>query len=145
MFKCTYRASIIIPTMAGSKGDKYYNVFLDYRLWLKTIENEGIMGEGCFSLLLEIKSTGSLKDAAEKLEVSYRKAWGIIRKSENFLGFKLVDKQRGGKDGGHSFLTDEGLNLVQAYLELKDDINESIKKVTKKFFHKINHKTLSES
>ncbi len=131
--------------MAGSKGDKYYNVFLDYRLWLKTISNEGIMGEGCFSLLLEIKNSGSLKEAAEKLEVSYRKAWGIIRKSENMLGFKLVDKQRGGKDGGHSFLTEEGANLMQAYQELKDDIDESIKKVTKKFFHRINHKTLSEN
>ena len=52
--------------MAGSKGDKYYNVFLDYRLWLKTINNEGIMGDGCFSLLIEIKNSGSLKEAAEK-------------------------------------------------------------------------------
>jgi molybdate transport system regulatory protein len=127
--------------MAGSKGDKYYNVFLDYRLWLKTIENFGIMGDGCFSLLIEIKNSGSLKEAAEKMDVSYRKAWGIIKKSENMLGFKLVDKKRGGKDGGHSELTEEGMNLIQAYNELKADIDDSIKKVTQKFFHRINHKT----
>jgi len=127
--------------MAGSKGDKYYNVFLDYRLWLKTIDNEGIMGEGCFSLLIEIKNSGSLKEAATKLSVSYRKAWGIIRKSENILGFKLVDKHRGGKDGGHSFLTEEGNNLIQAYIQLREDIDQSIKKVTMNFFHRINHKT----
>ena len=127
--------------MAGSKGDKYYNVFLDYRLWLKTIDNLGIMGDGCFSLLFEINNSGSIKEAADKLEVSYRKAWGTIRKSENMLGFKLVDKKRGGKDGGHSVLTDEGMNLIQAYSELKSNIDDSIKKVTQKFFHKINHKT----
>jgi len=131
--------------MAGSKGDKYFNVFLDYRLWLKTIDDKGIMGDGCFLLLNEIKNKGSLKEAAEKLEVSYRKAWGIIKKSENILGFKLVDKYRGGKDGGHSFLTTDGINLIHAYLELKNDIDVSIKKVTKKFFHQINQKTITDN
>ncbi len=126
--------------MAGSKGDKYYNIFLDYRLWLKTIDGVGIMGDGCFSLLIEIKHSGSLREAAQKLDISYRKAWGIIRNSENILGFKLVDKTRGGKDGGHSSLTSEGENLVQAYSELKNDIDTSIKNVTQKFFRTINQK-----
>jgi molybdate transport system regulatory protein len=124
--------------MAGSRGDKYYDVFLDYRVWLKTVNDEGIMGEGCIGLLKDIKQSGSLKLAADKQEVSYRKAWGIIRKSEEMLGFKLVDKQRGGKDGGHSCLTTEGENLVMAFEELKAEIGQSIKKITKKFFHKIN-------
>ncbi|MDF1550895.1 MAG: LysR family transcriptional regulator [Bacteroidales bacterium] len=124
--------------MAGSRGDKYYDVFLDYRVWLKTVNNEGIMGEGCFGLLKDIKLSGSLKQAADKQEMSYRKAWGIVRKSEDLLGFKLVDKQRGGKDGGHSYLTPEGEDLISAYEELRDDITQSIKRVTKKFFNKIN-------
>jgi molybdate transport system regulatory protein len=124
--------------MAGSKGDKYYNVFMDYRIWLKTIGDKGIMGEGCIGLLNDIKLSGSLKQAADKQEMSYRKAWGIIRRSEEMLGFKLVKKHRGGKDGGHSYLTSEGENLVEAFGELKTDINRSIKKVTKKFFNKIN-------
>ncbi len=124
--------------MAGSHGDKYYDVFLDYRIWLKTVNEEGIMGEGCIGLLKDIKKSGSLKLAADKQEMSYRKAWGIIRNSEGILGFKLVDKQRGGKDGGHSCLTSEGEDLVMAFDELKSEINESIKKITKKFFNKIN-------
>lgn len=124
--------------MAGSRGDKYYDVFLDYRVWLKTVNDEGIMGEGCIGLLQDIKNSGSLKLAADKQEMSYRKAWGIIRKSEELLGFKLVDKQRGGKDGGHSYLTAEGKDLVSAFNELKTEFDLSIKKITKKFFHKIN-------
>ena len=124
--------------MAGSHGDKYYDVFLDYRVWLKTVNEEGIMGEGCVGLLKDIKESGSLKLAADKQEMSYRKAWGIIRKSEEMLGFKLVDKQRGGKDGGHSCLTGEGADLILAFDELKSDISQSIKKITKKFFNKIN-------
>lgn len=124
--------------MAGSRGDKYYDVFLDYCIWLKNVNNENIMNEDCLGLLMDIKSTGSLKQAAGKQQMSYRKAWGAIRKSEEMLGFKLVDKHRGGKDGGHSFLTIEGDNLVMAYDELRQDIRSSIKKVTKKFFNKIN-------
>ena len=124
--------------MAGSVGDKYYDVFLKYRLWLCTKEGDGILGEGRLLLLKEIDVTGSLKSAADNLKISYRKAWGNIKESEELLGFKLVEKQRGGKDGGNSQLSPEGRMLLEAYYELKEDFDQSIKKITKKFFNRIN-------
>ena len=124
--------------MAGSVGDKYYDVFLEYRLWLSTKKGKGILGEGRINLLKEIERTGSLKSASENLKISYRKAWGNIKEAEELLGFKLVEKQRGGKDGGNSQLSEEGKQLLAAYNELKMDFDRSIKKITKKFFHKIN-------
>jgi molybdate transport system regulatory protein len=127
--------------MAGSKGDKYYDIFLDFSIWLKNINNQEIVSEGCLILLSEIHNLGSIKLAAEKLGISYRKAWNMIADSESLLGFKLVEKIRGGKEGGHTSLSTEGENLINAYLELKEDIGLSIKKITKKFFHKINQKT----
>jgi molybdate transport system regulatory protein len=126
--------------MAGSKGDKYYDIFLDYSVWLKSLQGQHILHEDCFKLLSWIDSLGSIKLAADKSEISYRKAWNLINKSEKLLGFNLVVKQRGGKDGGHTGLSPEGQNLVNAYMDLKKDINLSIKKVTKKFFHKLNQK-----
>ncbi|OQY05872.1 MAG: hypothetical protein B6I20_00255 [Bacteroidetes bacterium 4572_117] len=124
--------------MAGSVGDKYYDVFLKYRLWLSTTNDKGILGDGRFALLNEIDITGSLKSAAEKTNISYRKAWGSIKEAEEQLGFKLVEKQRGGKDGGNSRLSPEGKQLLEAYTELKEDFDQSVKKITKKFFNKIN-------
>jgi molybdate transport system regulatory protein len=124
--------------MAGSKGDKYYDVFLDYALWLKTIENKKILNQDGFILLIWIKKLGSIKLAANEIQISYRKAWNLINKSEKILGFKLVIKHRGGKDGGHTGLSPEGENLVNAYSDLKSDIDSSIKKVTKNFFHQLN-------
>ncbi len=124
--------------MAGSVGDKYYDVFLRYRIWLCTKEGEGILGEGRIELLKEIERTGSLKSASDNLKISYRKAWGNIKEAEERLGFKLVVKQRGGKDGGNSQLSDEGQQLLAAYDELRTDFDKSIKKITKKFFNKIN-------
>jgi molybdate transport repressor ModE-like protein len=124
--------------MAGSVGDKYYDIFLEYRLWLSTKKGKGILGEGRINLLKEIDRTGSLKSASENLKISYRKAWGNIKEAEELLGFKLVEKQRGGKDGGNSQLSEEGKQLLAAYDELKMDFDRSIKKITKKFFHRIN-------
>ena len=126
--------------MAGSEGDKYYNVFLKYRLWLSTKEGIGILGEGRLALLKEIEKTGSLKAAADNIGISYRKAWGNIKHAEEMLGFVLVEKHRGGKSGGASQLTSEGKNLLNAYHELKVDFDKSIKEITRKFFRRINHK-----
>lgn len=124
--------------MAGSKGSKYYNIFLNYKVWLENIDKQVIISERSLKLLKLIKETGSLKAAAEEFGISYRKAWGDLKESEERIGFALLEKTRGGQHGGKSELTDDGLNLVQAYEELYTDINESIKKVTKKFFNKIN-------
>jgi len=131
--------------MAGSQGDKYYNVFLDYALWLKTPENKKIMEEDCFLLLQEIRKLGSIKLAAENIRISYRKAWNIITKSEKILGFNLVEKHRGGKHGGHTSLSIEGEDLVNGYFSLRNEINDSIKKITKLFFNRLNHQNITES
>jgi len=125
--------------MAGSRGSKYYNIFLKYKLWLSANNKQSIVGENIIDLLKNIKKTNSLKSAAEKLNISYRKAWGNIKDAETQLNFKLVEKQRGGKDGGYSKLTEESENLIAAFDELRDDINIAINKITKKFFNKINN------
>lgn len=126
--------------MAGSKGSKYYDIFLKYKVWLEDLNENSIISERSLNLLMLIKETGSLKAAAEKYGISYRKAWGDLKESEEKLGFTLLDKTRGGQHGGRSELTDDGEDLIKAFHELNNDINESIKKVTKKFFRKINKK-----
>jgi molybdate transport system regulatory protein len=124
--------------MAGSKGSKYYDIFLKYEVWLEDIDKNLIISQRSLELLKLIKETGSLKAAAEEFGISYRKAWGDLKEAEEKLGFVLLDKKRGGQFGGTSELTEDGLNLIKAFEELNEDFNESIKKVTKKFFHKIN-------
>ena len=124
--------------MAGSVGDKYYDIFLKYRLWLCNQDGEGVLGDGRLALLREIDKTGSLKSASDNLKISYRKAWGNIKQAEELLGFNLVEKHRGGKNGGNSELTTEGIQLLAAYDELRVEFDKSVKKITKEFFHKIN-------
>jgi len=124
--------------MAGHKGEPYYDIFLRYEIWLETINKTKVLdGEG-FALLLEIDKTGSLTSSAENLCMSYRKAWGIIRDVEQHLGFHLVEKRRGGSNGGHTFLSHEGRQLVRAYNSLHYDTDLAMKSIARVFFNRIN-------
>jgi molybdate transport system regulatory protein len=124
--------------MAGPKGSKYYNVFLKYQINLETVDDEKILDWEGFGLLNAIKKSRSLSSAAAGMNMSYRKAWGIIREVEEKLGFNLVDKHRGGSEGGHTELTEEGNELMNAFNELTVQFNTSMKEVTRKFFWSIN-------
>lgn len=128
--------------MAGPPGSKYYNIFLDYKISLTSKDNFEVFDEERFTLLKQINDHGSLSAAAEAMVISYRKAWGLIHEAEESVGFMLVEKQRGGKEGGRSELTVEGKKLLGAYLELRGEFDAAIHKITKKFFHKINDQPL---
>lgn len=124
--------------MAGSIGSKYYDIFLDYSIQLKHRKQGVLMTSQHFALLQHIFELNSLKEAAEKQEISYRKAWGIIQQMEEDLGFPLVNRQRGGAQGGKTTLTEDGKKLIDAHSELRTEFNKSIHDMTKKFFHDLN-------
>lgn len=106
----------------SSKND----VFLRYKLWLSAVSGEGIISENEYLLLRKIEELGSLKAAAEHLGVSYRKAWGDIKKSEELLGYDLTEKHRGGVGGGKSDLTPRAKNLLEAYDALHKKMDTAI-------------------
>ncbi|BDX38603.1 hypothetical protein CYCD_19580 [Tenuifilaceae bacterium CYCD] len=125
--------------MAGPKGSKYYNIYLDFSIHLKHREDGNpVLTEEHFELLLNIGELGSLAATAERMQISYRKAWGLLRQSEQTLGFPLLEKHRGGRDGGNTLLTDEGKNLVESYKALREEFDSSVKVFVKNFFHRIN-------
>lgn len=125
--------------MAGSKGSKYYDIFLDFSIALKHKEDgHPILTEEHFELLLNVLELGSLVASAEKMKISYRKAWELVRQSEKTLNFQLLEKHRGGKDGGKSVLTKEGQKLIDAYKELRMEFDSATKRIVKFFFQTIN-------
>lgn len=114
------------------------DVFIQYKLWLSSISGEGIIGEGKIRLLSEIAAKGSLSAAAESLGLSYRKAWGDVKKAEELLGYQLTEKHRGGKDGGGSILTPRAEKLLEAYNALKKELNRNMDDAFSDFQDKIN-------
>jgi len=103
-----------------------------FKLWLSTKDIEGIFGDGKWRLLEAIEAKGSLSAASKYLHISYRKAWGDLKKAERCLGVALLEKQRGGSSGGRSVLTAEGRKWVRAYAQFRSDIESTVEKAYQK-------------
>lgn len=99
-----------------------------YKLWLET--NEGhVFGPGVYSLLKKIDEKGTLKEAAASLGMSYRYAWGLIKKAEEKLGESLISATKGGRHGGGSTeITELGRQYIRDFEKFRrmlDDVSES--------------------
>jgi len=84
------------------------------KLW---IEKDGklVLSDYRVRLLELIDETGSLAEAAARMQLSYRRAWGKVREIEQNLGLKLVESAAGGAGGGGSRLTGDGRRLVTMF------------------------------
>ncbi len=87
---------------------------LRMHLWLET-EQGIVFGLGRLKLLEYIRSGHSLKVAAKHLGMSYRAAWGKIKKTEKVLGIPLLEKKHGNRTGYQ--LTRQG-NLLMTHFSL---------------------------
>jgi len=102
------------------------------------IENKGevVVGAGKTELLLAVDRLGSIQQAAEEFGMSYRHAWGALRKIEQRAGFKIIDTKPGGRDGG-ARLTPKGKEFVKVADALFEDLKSAI---TKRFHNRFrNH------
>lgn len=109
------------------------DISLKYKVWFSSANGEGIMGDGKWLLLKEVSEHGSLKAAADALDISYRKAWGDLKKIEKFLSFKLIEKHRGGANGGNTIITEQGKAWIKAYDLLHNEIEKNIDKAYSHF------------
>jgi molybdate transport system regulatory protein len=111
-------------------------VELKYKVWLEK-NGEVLVGNGKVGLLKMIDEVGSIQKAAEMNGMSYRHAWGMIRKIENRSGFKFVETQVGGKEGGSAKLTAQARGFLKQYDSFRKGLNGVIqKKFTAAFIKK---------
>jgi molybdate transport repressor ModE-like protein len=95
--------------------DNISKLSFNYKIWLETEDHVSVLGDGKWLLLKAIRDTGSLKAAVDKLGFTYRRTWNDLKRIEKKLGFPILCKIRGGKDGGMTSLTDEGLRIVDLF------------------------------
>jgi len=91
------------------------NLHLNYKIWLETSGNIGVLGDKKCELLKAIDETGSLNVAMKKLGLTYRKTWDNLHKIEHELGFPLIKPTRGGAEGGNTILTVEAKIIIAAF------------------------------
>lgn len=91
---------------------------LSFKIWMETDEGY-VFGPGVYNLLKRIEEKGTLKEAAKDLDMSYRFAWGLIKKAEETLGESLIEAHKGGRSGGGSTeLTETGEQFIREFRHL---------------------------
>ncbi len=104
-----------------------------FRLWLMK-NNKKVFGEGPLKLLKKVEELGSLRQAALSMQMSYSKAWKIMKHVEEELHIKLLERKIGGKTGGGSTITREAKDLIKNYEALVASVNKKIEEDVNKYF-----------
>lgn len=86
----------------------------NYKIWLER-DGQKVFGDGPCDILQRVERTGSLRQAAEEINMSYSQAWRLIRSLEKSLGYTLLIKKAGGERGGGSRLTPQARELIRRY------------------------------
>ena len=81
---------------------------------------EKFFGEGPARLLRGVNETGSLRKAAMSMDMAYTKALKLIKNEKTALGFTLIARETGGRDGGGSRLTNEGKEWLERYEQYRE-------------------------
>lgn len=78
-------------------------------------DGEKFFGEGPYRLLNLVEETGSLRKAAQAMNMAYSKALRILNRAEQVLGYPLTERTIGGATGGGSRLTQQGKEWTEKY------------------------------
>ncbi|QDO93891.1 LysR family transcriptional regulator [Formosa sediminum] len=87
------------------------------RIWIEK-DGKPFLGYGKIALLKKIESKHSITAAAKALNMSYKKAWTLIRDIEQLADQPILVKSIGGKSGGSSTLTPYGKQLITEFEQL---------------------------
>lgn len=90
------------------------------RVFLRDDNGDKFFGEGPCRLLEGVERTGSLRAAAQEMQMAYTKALHLLRHAEETLGFPLTERTIGGKGGGGSRLTAGAREFVEKYKTYRD-------------------------
>ena len=119
--------------METDRPVNFDDILLQHKMWLETKDGDGILGDGKWTILKTVEEEGSLSAACQKLGLTYRRTWGDLKKIEKQLGFPLLNRIRGGKDGGMSELSAQGKDLVAAFERFHKNVDQVIYKAFEEF------------
>ena len=89
---------------------------------LQVCTDEPVFGPGLIKLLEHLEESGSMKEACQKMEMSYSKGWKIINRAERELGTPLLIRHQGGRSGGKCEITAEGKTLMEKYRAMEAEV-----------------------
>ena len=132
---CAEGAYYISPSLSTpSVMQKGHNgLLIRSKVWFE-VDGDPVFGRGRRFLLEAIDSYGSINRAAKEIGISFRKAWGHIQAMEVRLGMRLVERRKGGKNGGGAELTKEARQFLLRFQVMEEGIRELVDERFRRMF-----------
>ncbi len=86
------------------------------------------LGPGKVELLGLIAETGSIAEAAKRMDMSYMRAWTLVKQMEACFTEPLLDRQRGGATRGGAQLTHFGARVLELYHQMETESLQAMEK-----------------
>ncbi len=83
------------------------------------------VGPGRADLMELIDRTGSISEAARRMDMSYKRAWGLVQALNEGFGAALIETSRGGKEQGAT-LTAAGREVLERYRGMQEATRRAI-------------------
>ncbi|KAA2238498.1 LysR family transcriptional regulator [Chitinophaga agrisoli] len=98
-------------------------------LWLEH-NGKRFFGPGPVELLERIAETGSIKQAAKAMGMSYKKSWDLITNLNNLSEKPFVITSTGGEKGGGSTISEEARQMIAYHRQLRLRFREFLEQET---------------
>jgi molybdate transport system regulatory protein len=87
---------------------------------------DAALGPGKARLLELIDQKGSIRGAAMAMNMSYRRAWLLLRETDAMMRAPMVAAETGGVGGGGTSLTEFGRTVVERYRAIEARAERSV-------------------
>src|SRR4029077_16796890 len=106
---------IFVTNMKSKSEDS-----LSLHLRLRIVRREKIaLGPGKVELLALIEETGSIGEAARRMDMSYMRAWSLIQTMNACFKQPVIEAVRGGHERGGAELTETGRRVLELYQQME--------------------------
>jgi molybdate transport system regulatory protein len=92
-----------------------------------------VLGPGKVELMKHIGATGSISEAARRMQMSYNRAWLHVKVLNSAFRAPLVLSLRGGKEGGGASLSETGRKVIEIFDRMEATAEKAAKDAGKEF------------
>lgn len=85
------------------------------------------LSHGKAELMELIRETGSIRQAAVRMDMSYRRGWLLVDELNRMFRQPIVETKHGGKSGGGADLTEFGEELLSRFRSMERRTMEALK------------------